>query len=240
MKKHQLIVVIFSLSLLFLLSCIFMGPAIRGEGDVTEETRKITGFEKIEVSRGLEVYLVPDSQEYVLVEVDENLHDIILTELKNETLEIYTEKFIRSAQSRKVYVHFVHLRAVKSTSGAMVRSEGIVRSKRLEIAASAGSRQTLEVNAGEFDGRCSSGAQIMISGKAGIAELKASSGAHLKGNGFIAAECSAKSSSGAHIWVGVKDKLEAEASSGGQIYYSGDPGITNLDTSSGGAIRQEQ
>jgi len=237
MKKHQLIIFILSLPLLFFTGCIFMGPAIRGEGEVTEEIRKIDGFEKIEVSRGLEVYLAPDSQEYVLVEADENLHDVILTELENGTLKIYTDKFIRSAQSRKIHVHFVHLSGIKSTSGAMVQSEGPVRTKKLEISASSGSRQTLEINAGQFEGRCSSGAQISLEGKAGKATLRASSGAHFKGNDFIASDCYAKSSSGAHIWTGVKDKLVAEASSGGHIYYSGNPATTSFDSSSGGSIQ---
>jgi hypothetical protein len=239
MKKRQLIILFLSLPLFFLLACIFMGPAIRGEGEVTEETRKIKDFEKIEVSRGLEIFLVPDSQEYVMVEADENLHDVILTEVKNGTLEVYTRKFIRSAQSRKVYVHYVHLRGIKSTSGAMVQSQGPVHSKKLEISASSGSSQILEVSAGQFEGRCSSGAQIELKGKAGKAMLKASSGAQLRGNDFMASECHAKSSSGAHIWTGVKDKLVAEASSGGHIYYSGNPATTSFDSSSGGLIQGE-
>jgi outer membrane lipoprotein-sorting protein len=51
MKKYRPVILFLSLPLLFLSACIFMGPAIRGEGEVTKETRKITGFEKIEVSR---------------------------------------------------------------------------------------------------------------------------------------------------------------------------------------------
>ena len=239
MSKRQLIILILSLPLFFLSACIFMGPAIRGEGEVKEETRKISGFEKVEISRGLEVFLVPDSQQYVVVEADENLHDVILTKVKDGTLEVYTEKFIRSAQSRKVHVHFVHLRGIKSTSGAVVQSRGPVRSKTLEISASSGSRQTLEVNAGQFEGGCSSGAQIDLEGKADRATLKASSGAQLNGDHFMASECHAKSSSGAHIRTGVKDKLVAQASSGGHIYYSGDPATTRFESSSGGSIRRK-
>lgn len=238
MKKRQLIILFLSLPLFFLSACIFMGPAIRGDGEVTEETRKITDFEKIEVSRGLEVFLIPDSQEYVLVEADQNLHDVILTEVKDGKLEVYTRKFIRTAQSRKVYVHYVHLHGIKSASGAMVQSQGPLHSKRLEISASSGSRQILEVSAGQFEGGCSSGAQIELEGKAGKATLKASSGGQLRGHDFMASECHAKSSSGAHIWTGVKDKLLAEASSGGHIYYSGDPATTRFDSSSGGSIER--
>ena len=239
MSKRQLINLFLSLPLFFLPACIFMGPAIRGEGEVTEERRNITDFGEIEVSRGLEVFLVPDSQEFVVVEADKNLHGVILTKSENGTLEVYTEKFIRSAQSRKVHVHYVHLRGIRSTSGAMIQSRGPVRSKKLEISASSGSRQKLEVDAGQFDGRCSSGAQIDLEGKAGRATLKASSGAQLNGDDFVTSECHAKSSSGAHVRTGVKDKLVAQASSGGHIYYYGSPATTRFESSSGGSIRKE-
>lgn len=239
MRKHQLAIFILSLSLVFFSACIFIGPAIRGEGEVRKETRRVSEFEKVEVSRGLEVFLIPDSQHYVVVEADANLHNVILTKENGETLEIYTDKFIRSAKSRKVHVHYVHLSGVRSASGAVVESNGTIRSKNLEISASSGSRQKLEINAGQFKGSCSSGAQIELEGKAGRGTVQASSGAHLRGDGFIISECQAKSSSGAHIKVGVKDELTARASSGGHIYYSGDPATTSFESSSGGSIRRE-
>lgn len=239
MKKYQFIILFLYLPAFFLSSCIFMGPAIRGEGEVTKATREITGFEKIEVSRGLEVFLVPDSLEYIMVEADENLHDVIVTELKNETLEVYTEKFIRSAKSRKVHVHFIHLNGIRSASGAMIRSQAPVSSKSLEIGASSGSTQTLAVEVGRFEGHCSSGAHISLMGEAGEATLKASTGAHLKGDNFSAAACYVKASSGAYIRTGVKNKIVAEASSGGHIYYSGNPESTSFDSSSGGSIEKK-
>lgn len=239
MKRYQLIILLLSLPTVLLNSCIFMGPAIRGEGEVKQQTRNITNFGEVEVSRGLEVFLIPDTLEYVVVEADENLHDVILTELKGKTLDIYTDKFIRSAKSRKIHVHFIHLSAVSSTSGSIIRSENTIQSKRLYISASSGSRQTLDVNAGEFEGSCSSGAHIELSGKARKATLRASSGAHLKGDDFSAEVCEAKASSGAHIRTGVRQEFIAEASSGGHIYYSGDPESTSFDSSSGGSIEKQ-
>jgi hypothetical protein len=225
--------------LLALGSCIFTGPVIRGEGEVTKETRRIADFEKVEVSRGLEVFLIPDSQEYVVVEADANLHNVIRTKVDEETLEIYTDKLIRSAKSRKVHVHFVQLSEIKSTSGALVRSVGEVRSKQIEVSASSGSNQILEINAGDFEGSSSSGAHMSLRGKAQKAELSASSGGHINGDDFIAFNCRASASSGGHVRAGVKQVLDAKASSGGHIYYLGDPETTTIRSSSGGTVRKD-
>ncbi|RKD92013.1 head GIN domain-containing protein [Mangrovibacterium diazotrophicum] len=238
MKKTILFSGIFVLTIL-LHSCILLGPSVKGDGDVTEETRQISGFEKIEASTGLEVLLIPDSTEFVIVETDENLHEHIQTELSHKTLKIFTESRIRWAKSKKVKVHYITLNELKSSSGAQVRSEGSIETRDIEVHASSGSQQHLEVIAKTVDGRCSSGAHIYVSGKSERADLKASSGAHLKAGDLWTSKCDADASSGAHIWIAVSDELNAEASSGGHVYYSGNPEKTNGHSSSGGVISKD-
>jgi hypothetical protein len=199
----------------------------------------LSAFEKVAVSRGLEVYLVADSVEYVVVETDENLQEVITTEVEDEALEISTSHFIRSARSKKVHVHYKHLNGIKSGTGSTLRSEGTVRSKKLVISASTGSFQDLDVHAGSLEARCSSGAHIRVDGSANDARIMAASGAHFEGKGFTVVNCYAKASSGGHIWTEVKRILEAEASSGGHIYFSGNPETRKLDSSSGGQIHEE-
>lgn len=239
MKKIRLVTFILFGLFIAVVSCIFTGPSIRGEGEVTKEKRMLSAFEKVAVSRGLEVYLVADSVEYVVVEADENLQEVITTEMEDETLEISTSHFIRSARSKKVHVHYKHLNGIKSGTGSTFRSEGTVRSKKLVISASTGSFQDLDVHAGTLEARCSSGAQIRLSGIAREARLMAATGAHLEGKEFSGDDCYTKASSGGHIRTGVKRILEAEASSGGHIYFSGNPESRKLDSSSGGQIHEE-
>lgn len=229
-----LVLTIFSLS-----SCQFLGPSIKGNGQVTEETRLITGYERIKASNGLEVSLIPDSTEYVVVEADENLHEYIRTEMKDKTIEIFVEGQIRWASARKVLVHYRQLNGLQSSSGATIRNEESLRSKYMELAASSGSQQYLSLDTESLDSQCSSGAQIHVSGKCANAEIKASSGAHFKGNAFSARDCIADVSSGAHISVEVQHSITAEASSGGHVNYSGSPEQTNVHSSSGGVIAKK-
>lgn len=235
MKKLLFITGIFAFAFVFH-SCQFLGPSVKGNGHVTEETRSISGFEKVKAATGLEVYLIPDSTDYVVVEADENLHEYIQTELKNNTLDIYVEGRIRWAEERKVHVHFRHINEVNSSSGAVVRSSEALKIKQLELSASSGSQQYLQLSTGQLESHCSSGAQMRISGHCEKANLKASSGAQFEGEDLQVSDCVADVSSGAHIRVHVTDKLKAEASSGGHIYYSGEPAQTDIHSSSGGEI----
>ncbi|WP_163710585.1 head GIN domain-containing protein [Mangrovibacterium lignilyticum] len=226
----------FVLFLLLFQACFLLGPSVKGDGHVTRQTRQLSGFAELDVSNGLKVVLIPDSNEYVVVEADENLHHHIETEVRGETLKVYSESRIIWAKEKTVLVHFRKLTAINSSSGSKISSESPVHTKQMKLRASSGSQQHLQVDTNQLDGKCSSGAHIYLSGASDEATIKASSGAHFKANEFSTNSCDADVSSGAHIWVDVRHKLHAEASSGGHVYYSGEPSETTINSSSGGSV----
>jgi hypothetical protein len=71
------------------------------------------------------------------------------------------------------------------------------------------------------------------------AELEASSGANLICPDLKANDCRMKTSSGANVSATVAGKLDARASSGGNVTYYGEPKETNVETSSGGNVRKK-
>lgn len=98
------------LSILFLAtllsSCnVNMFNRVNGNRNVVTEDRKANeDFTKVKVSTGLDLYLIQGNSTKITVEADENLQDIIITEVKNGVLKVYSEKNIWRAKSRKVYV----------------------------------------------------------------------------------------------------------------------------------------
>jgi hypothetical protein len=76
----------------------------------------------------------------------------------------------------------------------------------------------------------------MLEGKASSFLGKASAGSNLKAEGLISKKCQVKTSSGANIWISVKNNLTAQASSGGNIFYYGNPETTDVEKSSGGNV----
>ena len=77
--------------------CRFLYPHIRGNGNVVKEERKVSDFEALEVSTGVEVLVTQDSIEKVVVEVDSNLLKILKTRVESGTLKIYLEEGILHA-----------------------------------------------------------------------------------------------------------------------------------------------
>ncbi|HYM92883.1 MAG TPA: DUF2807 domain-containing protein, partial [Chitinophagaceae bacterium] len=82
------------------------GKRIRGDGAVKSETRSVTGFNSIDVSGDIDVYVKQDSAQGVRVETDENLLQYIVVREEGGILRIYPRDNynLRPTGSIKVYV----------------------------------------------------------------------------------------------------------------------------------------
>lgn len=236
MKQKLPILSSFILILFFLSSCVFSGPSIKGNGNVVEEIRKSKDFSKIEVSRGMNVYISQGETPKIVVKADGNLLDAIETTIDGDILIIRTSKNIRNATSKKVFVTTPHLEALKSSSGSNVYSETTLEFKNLKISGSAGSNQTLEINSEYTELSASSGSNIKLKGIAKSLKVKASAGSNVKAEELTSANCDAKASSGANIWITVKNDFTGDVSSGANIFLYGNPDNTSIEKSSGGNI----
>ena len=73
------------------------------------------------------MYLTQGSKNKISVEADENLQEIIITEVKEAVLKIYVEKNIWRAKARKVYVTIETLEAISATSGSDVYTKETIK-----------------------------------------------------------------------------------------------------------------
>ncbi len=234
MKRNLAILLSFILPIIFT-SCIF-SPSIKGNGQVAEEFRKTKPFDEIKVSRGMNVYISQGDETQIKVEADENLLSVIETEIQGDVLSISTKSNIKKAKVNKVYVITPKISAIKSTAGSNVYSETQVRSKHLDISATAGSNIKLDVDLLSGNVSSSAGSNIMLEGTTEKIQCKASAGSNIKAENLQSKECSARVSSGANIWIAVETMLDGQASSGGNIFYYGNPEKTEIQRSSGGNV----
>ena len=233
MKKISLIFVC-SLFISLLLSSCFYG--IKGNGKVVKSERQVEDFKSIDVSAGLELVLIQDSVIKVVVEADENLQEIIKTEVSHGKLKIYPETGIRYASSKKVFVTFKAIGSLHASSGSEVKSKMELKMNSIDISVSSGADLDLAISASKMSVDGNSGANVDLSGSAENLDVDGSSGANIKISDLKSINCNAGASSGANVRVSVTEKLSAKASSGGQIKVSGDPKERDVQKSSGGDV----
>lgn len=216
-------------------SCVFEG--VKGNKNVTSQTRNISSdFDAISVSRGLDVYLTIGFSTSLEIEADENLHEIITTEVEDGVLKISADKNIRSAKSKKIYVTAKSINEIKATSAAEIRSENTIEADELRLVATSAAELRLSVEANNISCSSTSAAEVRLEGRAENLTVKSTSAAEVNAKGLKTKRCDVSATSAANAYVNVADELDARATSAASIRYTGNPKKVKKKSTSAGSI----
>lgn len=233
-------IIVTSILSLLLFSCNFnmnWSSGVKGNGNVVMETRTINeSFSKIKASEGLSVYLTQGGNESITVEADENLQELILTEVRDGVLKIHCKKQIGKASSKKINVNFKDISAITSTSGSNLYSTNTISTETLALKSSSGSNMKVQVKTNNLTCDSSSGSNLKVSGETISLTAEASSGSNVKAGNLKAESSEVSASSGANLTINTSKALIAKASSGANVKYHGNPEMIDTDKSSGGSI----
>ncbi len=212
----------------------------------SKENRKISNFSELSVSGPFDVEIVQGNTESLDIQANSELLERIVTEVSGQKLKIYLKNqngnwnWKNKWDNPKVYVSFKNLVAISASASADVVCERKFKADDLKLnASSAGDIKLHELTAKYVNCDTSSGADIVMAGSAEKLVANASSGADLKADKFVVQICRADASSGADIAIDVRADLEANASSGADIRYMGNPQKVRVNSSSGGSVRKK-
>jgi hypothetical protein len=215
--------------------------AITGSGHVTTEKRTVTGdFKNVEISNALDLVIEQSDKTEIVVEADDNLQKEITTKVENGVLVISCKfgNFI-NVSSKKITVKMPLIEGIEASSASTVNSNSTLKGSNLSIASSSAATIKLTAEYETVQLTTSSASNQHIKGKALHLEVSASSGSVINTSDLLANDVVANASSGASAAVHPIVNLKAQATSGGNIKYSGVPKSIQKEEHSGGSISQE-
>ena len=212
---------------------------VAGNGKVVKEERSVADFSGLKVSAGIDVIITQSDKTGITVEADENLMDWIKTEVVNNELKIYTDKNIRSAKEKKVYVNFKKLNEIDISSAGDVNSGNTLVTDELDIEMSSAGNLTLAVEADRVEIDISSAGNARLSGKANFFKADLSSAGDLNAFELEAKVGEITVSSAGNARVFITEEASFKSSSAGDIDYKGEPRLKNISTSSAGSINKK-
>ncbi|HOK26111.1 MAG TPA: head GIN domain-containing protein [Bacteroidales bacterium] len=227
--------------LLILTSCVDgqFYRTVRGNGNVVKKERPASYFDGISVSTGIDVYLSQGDGEKIIVEADENLHDYLVTEVKDRTLRIYFDDVsIRSAERKRVYVTMKDVTKLKTSSAGDIIGETPVKCGDILLESSSAGNIRLELYARNANVKISSSGDISLTGEAETLNADLSSAGDLNAWDFKVKDADIDVSSAGDADIYVTHKLVARVSSAGDVRYAGEPEIIDVRTSSAGTVRK--
>jgi hypothetical protein len=212
---------------------------VYGNNHVVKKEREAGRFTGLRVSSGIDVYLKQAGNESIEVEADENLHEYIMTEIRDGILNVYTEANIREAEMKRVYVSMKEIRSLKTSSAGDIIGETPVKTDQLELSASSAGDIKLEIYAKEIGANISSSGDVTLTGEADILNGSLSSAGDLNAYGLQVKEADISASSAGDADINVSERLRARSSSAGDINYRGNPKNVDAHSSSAGGVHKK-
>ena len=220
----------------FLTTCfVFVAVALFAQ---QSEVRKLSPFNGIKVSEGIDAYLKKGTKEEVRVEASGTKLDNVITEVSGGYLKIHLEEGVYRDRTVKVYVTYVAINSLAASSAANIFHEGVLKAKDLSLKASSAGAIELTAEANTISAQASSAGEIVIEGNTDSVELDTSSAGEIDAYNLTSEKVIAEASSGGSVKATVIKSLDARASSGGSIRYRGNPEYSNTNSSSGGSVRK--
>lgn len=228
-------------SLLLLSSCreIF-AKRIRGNGNITTQTRSAAQFNKVAVSGNIDVYVGQDSSASIRVEADDNLQSYVETINDGNTLRIKTQEGynLRSSRQIKVYVSAPSFTRFEASGACDIFGQNkITVSSDVDFDLSGSCDLTMDLNAPKISVGVSGAGTIKLKGETKDFRVHGSGSTDIKCVDLLAETVDLDISGAGDAEVYASVKLTGSISGAASVRYKGSP-QTNIHTSGASSVNK--
>ena len=210
------------------------GNGVKGKGEIVSKELNLAKFTGVELSTSGDVILTKGATQKVRVEAQQNIIDLLNTEISKGIWDIEFTKNVSNYKSLKIYITIPTLTKVGiSGSGNISTTNAFKNADDLFVFVSGSGNLDLDVSAKSTKTKLSGSGNIMLKGASDYQEIKISGSGNIKAYDFEVEEADVTISGSGECRVHVTQKLNARISGSGDITYRGDPSIRANVTGSG-------
>lgn len=235
-RKQTLTLIFAVVASIFFLNCTYVF-AEKGSGKVVKQERKVGSFNEIDISSAFTVYLKQGNKDELVVEIDENLQDNVISEMSGETLKVYTEGNIKSTTKMNLYITFKMIDEIDISGAVKVIGENKMNFRNLDFDASGASEVKLELDVAEIRMDLSGASDIKLIGKGEKFKIDCSGSSDVNAPKFEVDYCNIEASGASEVVIFVNKELVVEASGASEVKYKGNP-IIDVDVSGASEINR--
>ncbi len=216
----------------------FIGPTVRGSGNVVTETRDVSDFHAIDVNYPAQVLVKQGTKESLKIAAEDNLLPDLKTQVKNGVLEISYNKQsarrVNPTKTVKITIVVKDLTNVDFTSAGELTVEKL-DTDSLDVSLSgAGNVELNDIQAKDLSVSLSGAGSMTASGTADNLNLTISGFGDFKGAELHdkVADVSISGAGSATVWV--DEDLTAQISGAGSVGYYGSASVSRQVSGVGG------
>jgi Putative auto-transporter adhesin, head GIN domain len=210
----------FAVALLAVLLVVAACSVTKGSGKVVSQTRKVTGFTKVELSGSGELTIEKTGMESLTISAEDNLLPQLTSEVSGDTLTLGTKPNTTVVPTKPI----TYSLTVKDLNGIAVSGSGSVRVSNLTT--------------NSLTTQISGSGTISASGTVNDQAVDISGSGRYQAEQLTSKTAKVQISGSGHASVLATDLLDVKISGSGTLTYGGNPQITQEISGSGKLIKK--
>ena len=238
-KQSPIAIILFIVLAISLIACENSGiNCLRGNGIIEKETRDLEEYSGVVTEGEFEVFYVPDSSYFVMIETDQNLIQYIRTTISGTTLIVDngTRKCLRSELPIRIYVHAPEIHLMSLEGSGLISADSIYTDELMLSIEGSGYIDVKGIDVLELNVLITGSGDVSLWGTTGSAEYTITGSGKVNAKNLISNECIAEISGSGSIYCNAVMKLNAIISGSGSIYYRGTPSVNTQISGTGSVI----
>ena len=213
---------------------------VSGNGNVVVQERSVASFSAIEIGGVLNAYLTQGDVEAVTVEADENLLDLITTEVRGNTLVVGLKRGVelKKAKQKDVYITLREIDELEISGVVHVESTTPLVTEELELEVGGVSQTSLEIRCDYLEAEANMVGSLELRGEVREAEISNGGVGSLDALGLQVDKLTIENSGVGSAEVQARDEISITSSGVGSVRYRGDAVVKELSTSGIGKVKK--
>jgi hypothetical protein len=219
--------------------CTGPGNIVRGSGNVTTESRDVSGFDEVLLSGSGSLNIEQTGTESLTIEGEDNIIELIEAEVTGGKLTIGVRNGAGISPTRPLEFNLT----VKDIKALTLSGSGDIKSSKLEAEdlaleiGGSGEMSLDQIAVDSLEALINGSGELTVAGTASRQDVRISGSGNYSGADLKSEEATVSVGGSGSAEVDAGDTLNAEISGSGDIIYIGDPQVTqNVDGS--GRVRK--
>ncbi len=212
---------------------------IKGSGNEITVTRTTTDYDEISTGGAFSVELVAGKEGTITITGDDNLLELIVTEVENNKLKVYVEKgtwFDSRGEKIKITIPFQDISKINFGGSGKITTKNPIKANDLDVNLSGSGNAKIDVNTTVLYAVLSGSGNLYVNGTSKDINAKLSGSGGIDCSKVDSQNATAVISGSGNIDLNCSKSLTAKISGSGNIVYSGNPETVDKKVSGSGNI----
>ncbi|MDX9925530.1 MAG: head GIN domain-containing protein [Ignavibacteriaceae bacterium] len=198
------------------------------------EQISIDKIQSIDMAIDADVYLLMGEDQKVEIEAQQNIIEVIETDIKDGMWEIEYGRNVYRHEPVKIYITLPYIDKIILSGSGDIYSEDTFESDEIELMISGSGDIDFSVNTLVSNSLISGLGHIYIEGQTNFQHVEISGSGDYNSYDFLSSEADVSIPGSGNCRLNVSDRLDVSISGSGNVYYKGSPIIHSNISGSGG------